>query len=196
MQKKAGSRVRRIGAVLMGSALVAAAGCQVPGTATTAPSPPVLDPDTPPSATPPWSLSELYNHPCTVLGPEDLTRFGITGPGEPNLDFGPSYCRWGPPHTAVDGLRMYFAANIFDRFSYLEEVKRDEEGFRTLDIAGRPTFLIDDRHATGHRNCMIWVQAASGGLFQTEYVPRPTAPGDDVCDPAIEITTVIAERIR
>nr|WP_280464008.1 DUF3558 domain-containing protein [Nocardia carnea] len=143
----------------------------------------------------PWSLFELYNHPCTVLGPEDLLRFGLTGPGEPNLDFGSNYCRWGPPHTAPEGLTMYFASNIFDRFSTLEDAERNEEGFRTLDIAGRPAFLVD-RYPNGHRNCMIWVQVASGGLFQTEYVPRAPTPGQDVCGPAIEITTVIAERIR
>jgi hypothetical protein len=61
MQRDVGSRVRRLWAVLLGSALVAATGCEVSGTATTAPAPTVLAPDTPPPATPPWTLAQLVN---------------------------------------------------------------------------------------------------------------------------------------
>jgi hypothetical protein len=196
MQRDAGSRVRRLWAVLLGSALVAATGCEVSGTATTAPAPTVLAPDTPPPATPPWTLAELVNHPCTVLGPDDLTRFGLTGPGEPELDSRPGYCHWSPPAPAPDGVAVFFAPNPWDRYGMLQDIERDKEHFRTLDIAGAPAFLVDRHRPSGHRNCMIWVQVASGGLFQVEFAPEVPTAGQDVCGPATALAEVIAERIR
>ncbi|WP_280315104.1 DUF3558 family protein [Nocardia abscessus] len=196
MQKNVRSRVRRLCAVVLGSALVTAAGCEISGTATTAPRPTVLSTDTSPPTTPPWRLAELVNHPCTVLGPGDLTRFRLTGPGIPALDSTPSYCRWSTPAAEPEGVRMIFAPNPWHRYGTVEDTKNDKENFRTLHIAGRSAFLVDRRRQSGHRNCMIWVQVASGGLFQVEFVPAAPAIGQDVCGPAIEIAGVIAERIR
>lgn len=195
MQKSAGRRVRLWCAALLGSVL-ATAGCEVSGTATTAPPPSVLDLDTPPPVTPPWTLAELVNHPCTVLGPDDLASFGLVSPGKPQLDFGPRYCRWSAPATDPEAVRLIFAPNPWDRFGALADSKRDEEHFRTLDITGDSAFLVDRHRPSGSRNCMIWVQVASGGLFQLEYVPLAPVPGQDVCGPAIEIAGVIAQRIR
>ncbi|MGW0248589.1 DUF3558 domain-containing protein [Nocardia goodfellowii] len=195
MQQNVRSRVRMFWGVVLGAVLVAGTGCQISGTPTTAPRPTVLGSDTPPAATPPWTLAELVNHPCTMLGPDDLSRFGITGSGEPALNSRPSYCRWRTPGAESGGARMVFAPNPWERFGSLEEIKREEANFRTLQIAGRAAFLVD-RHRESRRNCMIWVQVASGGLFQVEYIPESPVAGQDVCGPAIELAGTIAERIR
>lgn len=196
MKTNGTSRIRTLFAVLLGSAFVTAASCDVPGAATTAPPQTVLGRDTPPPTTPPWRLAELVNHPCVVLGPADLARAGLSGPGEPELDFGLGYCHWTPPTADLEGVRLYFAPNPWDRYTTLADSKRHEVNFRTLDIAGSSAFLIDRHRDSGYRNCMIWVQVASGGLFQTEYAPQQPVPDTDVCGPAIEIAAVIAQRIR
>ncbi|WP_194813367.1 DUF3558 domain-containing protein [Nocardia sp. XZ_19_385] len=194
MRKRIRDWNRSIGVV--GLALAAAAtGCQTSGTATPAPPPTVVGPSDTPPPTPPWTLAQLIYHPCNVLGPSDIDRFGFAGPGrlagsQPN-----NYCQWLTLPTAAHPIKMYFQPDPWHTYKDIENLRRGEENFRTVTLAGQPAFLVDDRSESGHRNCKIWGAVASGGLFAFEFAADPGAP-DDLCARATEIATVIADRLQ
>ncbi len=48
-------------------------------------------------------------------------------------------------------IAMYFAPDPQHRYSDLEGMRQDEQHFRTLSIAGRPAFLIDEHNPRGSR---------------------------------------------
>ncbi|MFC9659623.1 DUF3558 family protein [Nocardia sp. NPDC127606] len=161
------------------------------------PSPPtVLGPDTPPPVSPPWTLAQLVNHPCTVLVPDDLARFGFADAGAVDLSGHDKYCRWITAAGNLRQVKVYFLPHYRQKFGPLEEINRTEKNFRTLTIADRPAFLIDDRSDSGHRNCKIWVSVASGGLFQFEYAVVDPHPDWDGCAAGIELATVMAEHLQ
>lgn len=185
-------RAAVIAAVLLVGAV--STGCSIPGTPIpAAPSPSIPAPDTPPPKTPPWTLAELVHYPCTVLGPEDLARFGFDSPETPGqLE---SFCQWSTLDTTAVQVDMFFVPDPWHTYPRLEEEYRGEEYFRTLRIEGRTTFLIDQRNYGGYRNCRIWIAAPSGGAIHFEYAPRDAGVQWDVCAPAIDIVTVIAQRV-
>ncbi|MGK8489089.1 hypothetical protein [Nocardia asiatica] len=93
-------------------------------------------------------------------------------------------------------IAMYFAPDPRHRYPDLEGMRRDEQHFRTLSIAGHPAFLIDEHNPGGSRNCRIGVSVPSGGAIQFEYARRGPGDESDVCPEAVDIVTVIAERVR
>ncbi|GGN99768.1 hypothetical protein GCM10011610_68040 [Nocardia rhizosphaerihabitans] len=196
MPKRARGWRRTIVIVAIGSVIAAAmTGCETSEPADPTPLPTVLGPDTPPPVTPPWTMAQLVNHPCTVLGPDDLARLGFADPGKPSSSGG-HYCQWLTPAANPRQVRMYFGPDYRQRFGALEDLNRTEENFRSLAVAGRPAFLVDDHSDSGHRNCRIWVSVASGGLFQFEFAPANPYPDWDFCATAVEIAAVIAGRLQ
>ncbi|WP_306359322.1 hypothetical protein [Nocardia sp. CC227C] len=55
---------------------------------------------------------------------------------------------------------------------------------------------MDERNFGGYRNCRIWVSVPSGGTIHLEYAPREASVDWDVCGAALEITTLVAQRVR
>ncbi|MGY0499494.1 DUF3558 family protein [Nocardia sp. FBN12] len=197
MHNRARGWRRTIVVVAVGSVIAAVmTGCDTSGSAALTSPPTVLGPDTPPPVSPPWTLAQLLNHPCTVLGLDDLARFGFAGPGEPDRSGNPHYCRWLTAAANPRQVKMYFAPVYRQEFRAHEDLHRTEDRFRTLTIADRPAFLIDDHSESGRRNCRIWVSVASGGLFAFEFAVVDPHPDWDYCAGAVEIAAVIAERLR
>ncbi len=187
--------VRAVG-VMVGAVLiaVAATGCEIVGSARPAPAPTVLPRESPPPVTPPRTLAELVNHQCTVLTPQELSRFGFESPGE--AEPSNSYCRWRTPATGVEQFAMYFAPDPWRKYQPVEDAHRGTLHFRELTIARRPAFLLDEHRERAHTNCRIWVSVSSGGLFEFEYAPQGHGVEWNLCARAIEVATVIAERIQ
>ncbi|MGN2638931.1 DUF3558 domain-containing protein [Nocardia takedensis] len=170
-------------------------GCEKSGTATPAPAPAVLGPDTSAPPNPPWTLPQLVYHPCTVLRVEDLARFGFAVPGQPSVPPHGSYCQWRSPDSGPGQVRMFFAPDPWHRYRDLEQLHRSAANYRTLTLAAQPAFLLDEHSENGQRNCRIWAAVASGGAFEFEYAATAAEP-DDFCDEATAIATVIAGRIN
>ncbi|WP_024804981.1 DUF3558 family protein [Nocardia sp. BMG51109] len=184
-------------AVAVGSLLVAmtSTGCETTsGTARPAPPPTVAGPETPLPPTPPWTLPQLVGHQCVVLGPDELARFGFRSPDEPGRYN--SYCRWQTPSDAPVQIASYFAPDPWHKYTALRDEHSAEERFRTLTIAQRPAFLIDEHRDGGYRNCRIWVSVPSGGAIQFEYALRDGDPAADVCAAAVDVVTAITVKVR
>ncbi|MGK8507960.1 hypothetical protein ACRS5S_07825 [Nocardia asiatica] len=79
-------------------------------------------------------------------------------------------------------IAMDFAPDPQHRYSDLEGMRRDEQHFRTLSIAGRPAFLIDEHNPRGSRNCRIRVSVPSGGAIRflaRDALIRPACPSHE-----------------
>jgi hypothetical protein len=147
--------------------------------------------DTPPPSSPPWTLAD---HPCAVFDEADLGRFGMVSPGV--VGEGPGFCRWLSLPTAPKAAVMYFLPDISRQYQDLEDAYRNEENFRTLTVAGRPAFVEDDRNLSGTQTCQLWVSVPSGGAIQFEYALKSAGDVDENCATAVDIATVLAERVR
>ncbi|MBF6134651.1 DUF3558 domain-containing protein [Nocardia otitidiscaviarum] len=189
---RGGVRAAVAAAILAG---VLETGCAVEGHPEPAnPTPSIPGPEKKPRPSPPWTAAELVHHQCVVLGREDLVRFGFGSPEQPG-EFD-AFCRWRTLDTAPAPVDMYFVPEPWYSYPKLEQAHRGHEHFRTLRVEGRSAFLVDERNYGGYRNCRIWVAVPSGGTIHLEYAPREAAVTWDVCGAALEIATLIAQRVR
>ncbi|PZT95358.1 MAG: hypothetical protein DI630_24620 [Gordonia sp. (in: high G+C Gram-positive bacteria)] len=147
------------------------------GSSRTQPSTPVTirGSDTPPPSSPPWTLADLVNHQCAVFDEADLARFEMVSPGV--VGDGSEFCRWQSLPTAPTTAVMYFLPDIRRQYQDLEAAYRDEPNFRTLTVAGR-------------------VSVPSGGTIQFEYALKNAGVVDENCATAVDIATVLAERVH
>ena len=150
--------------------------------------------DTPPPSSPPWTLADLVNHQCAVFDEADLARFGMINPGV--VGDGSAFCRWQSLPTAPSAAAMYFLPDIWRQYQDLEDAYRNEPNSRTLTVAGRPAFLEDDRNLSGTQTCQLWVSVPSGGTIQFEYALKTAGDVDENCATAVDIATVLAERVH
>ena len=150
--------------------------------------------DTPPPSSPPWTLADLVNHQCAVFDEADLARFEMVSPGV--VGDGSEFCRWQSLPTAPTTAVMYFLPDIRRQYQDLEAAYRDEPNFRTLTVAGRPAFVEDDRNLSGTQTCQLWVSVPSGGTIQFEYALKNAGVVDENCATAVDIATVLAERVH
>jgi hypothetical protein len=139
-------------------------------------------------------LADLVNHPCAVFDEADLAGFGMGSPGV--VGDGPGFCRWQSLPTAPSAAVMYFLPDIWRQYQDLEGAYRTEGNFRTLTVAGRPAFIEDDRNLSGTQTCQLWVSVPSGGTIQFEYALKSGGDVDENCATAVDIATVLAQRVR
>ena len=133
------------------------------------------------------------NHQCAVFDEADLARFEMVSPGV--VGDGSEFCRWQSLPTAPTTAVMYFLPDIRRQYQDLEDAYRTEPNFRTLTVAGRPAFVEDDRNLSGTQTCQLWV-LPSGGTIQFEYALKNAGAVDENCTTAVDIATVLAERVH
>ncbi|SNY89501.1 Protein of unknown function [Nocardia amikacinitolerans] len=183
---------------VVGAAVVAATAtaCDTSGS----PSPSASAPTTSPVAPPPWPLTDLTYHPCSVLGPDEIARFVLEPSGKqatPPREL-PS-CSWSSIQTGQSGgFTLRFAPATSD-LSDLDQRRVRDPLERTITIAGRraaltPTLRPDGRNGS----CSLYASVPSGGSFYLGIAVSGIATGVDwdVCAKTIDVATVIAARLR
>ncbi|MEV0033515.1 DUF3558 family protein [Nocardia sp. NPDC050793] len=183
---------------VVGAAVVAAtaAACGTDGN----PSPLSSTPTTSQVSPPPWALTDLTYHPCSVLGPDETARFVLEPSGKqatPPREL--SSCSWLSIQTGPSGsFTLRFAPATGD-LSDLEQRRVRDPLERTITIAGRraalaPTLRPDGRNGS----CSLYASVPSGGSFYLGIAVSGIGTGVDwdVCAKTIDVATVIASRLR
>ncbi|MGN2638930.1 DUF3558 family protein [Nocardia takedensis] len=152
-----------------------------------------LEPGESGAATPPWTLAEVFDRPCAVLTANEVDRFGFASPGHHDATF--DQCEWSTPETTTAKTMMYFLPGVNLKFHPYTRAFDGRAGARVLTVAGRAAHLEEWLYPTGQHMCGLSVSIASGGAMRIELEPEQ-ALDYDVCARAIEIATVITERLR
>ncbi|MBF6166288.1 DUF3558 domain-containing protein [Streptomyces gardneri] len=193
-------KVRRDRAwLVVGAVVVAVTGCDTPAATEPAASP--SSATTPALGPPPWTVAELTDHPCAVLGPDEIAGF-VLDPHEVRAETPPQAlprCSWFSVQTSQAGRFNIGFAPRSSGLTDLSQRTRPDPLETEIEIGGRRATLRPEIRPDGRNGgCGTHVSVPSGGSFHLGIVAPGIATGVDwdVCAKTVAVATAISARLR